>query len=56
MADINVTIDGDAVTVPAGTTILKAAEKPAGKFPPFAITTTARPMVSAASAWSKSTA
>ena len=27
MADVTLTIDGDAVTVPAGTTILKAAEK-----------------------------
>src|SRR6266576_1010605 len=27
MADMTLTIDGDSVTVPAGTTILKAAEK-----------------------------
>ena len=33
MADITLTIDGAAVTVPAGTTILKAAEKVGGKIP-----------------------
>ena len=33
MADINVTIDADAVTVPAGTTILKAAEKAGRQIP-----------------------
>ena len=27
MPDVTLTIDGDSVTVPAGTTILKAAEK-----------------------------
>ena len=56
MADITLTIDGAPVTVPAGTTILKAAEQPAGIFRRSAITITARQTGSAVSAWSKSTA
>ena len=56
MADITLTIDGAPVTVPAGTTILKAAEKLGRQVPTICYHDIARRTVSAAFAWSKSKA
>jgi len=49
--EITLTIDGQAVTVPAGTTILKAAEFLASIFPPSVTTKPVLPTACAACVW-----